>query len=56
MNIAKKIQALRQKISDLFDKPQEHGINTPTELMNASNALTREVIKLQAQETANTNK
>lgn len=56
MSITEKISALRQKIADLFDKPQAHGITNATELMNASNAITREVIKLQAQEKANTNK
>lgn len=58
MKFIEQIKRLKRNILLLWQNPGNYGCDTPQKLMNASNSLTREVIKLRKAETdnANTNK
>ena len=55
MKLKEQIKRLKANITALWAKPELYGCKNPTQLMNASNSLTREVIKLRKAETDNTN-
>ena len=55
MKLKEQIKRLKANITALWAKPELYGCKNPTQLMNASNSLTREVIKLRKAQENNAN-
>ena len=49
MNFFEQIERLKRNIKLLWENPKNYGCDTPEKLMQASNQLTREKIRLEKQ-------